>query len=110
MPEGVGTRLVVWRPANRWRGFLGSYRIEVDGADVGKVGRGRKLAVDVAAGVHEVRAVVAWTGSPTVRVTVPDGGTVLLKVEPSAGEVLHDLSTPDGWLLLTVDDDAAVET
>ncbi len=98
-----GARIVVRRPTGGYRDFLRSYKVEVDGVEVGKVGRGEQVEFTVAPGRHNVRAVIDWSGSPVLPVDVATGETARLVVK-SAGDMVDAVSQiwkRDSWLTLT---------
>jgi hypothetical protein len=97
-------RIVVRRPEGGYRDLIRSYWIEIDGVRAGKVARGEKVDFPVTPGVHDVRAVIDWTGSPSLRVEVADGETARLTVEPG-GTVFQpwDVFTREGYLKLHLD-------
>ena len=63
MPDVHGALIEVLRPRGGWRDRLRRYRIQVDGAEVGRLGRGGRIVVPVAPGRHEVRVRIDWAGS-----------------------------------------------
>jgi hypothetical protein len=99
---GPSARIAVRRPEGAWRDLLRSYWIEIDGIRVGTVRRGEQVQFPVEAGVHDVRAVIDWTGSPVVPVDVAEGGTARLRVGP-AGNAFQfwQLLRGDSYLELT---------
>jgi hypothetical protein len=58
------------RPARQDR--RRSYRIEIDGQVVGRLGSAGTLRVPVAAGIHDLRARIDWTSTPVVGVSLRD--------------------------------------
>jgi hypothetical protein len=97
-------RIVVRRPEGGYRDLIRSYWIEIDGVRAGKVARGGQADFPVPPGVHDVMAVIDWTGSPSLRVEVADGETARLTVEPggNAFQPWH-LLTREGYLKLRLD-------
>jgi hypothetical protein len=78
-------KIVVRRSHGPYRDLLRRYTIEVDGVVRGSVAREGQIEIEVPGGVHEVRATIDWTGSPSVPVQVRPGRTVTLQVEPAGG-------------------------
>jgi hypothetical protein len=79
--SATGT-IVVSRPSGGYRDLLRSYAIDVDGARAARVKAGGRAEIAVPAGEHDVRGVIDWLGSPTLRVGVPAGAEVELTVRP----------------------------
>src|SRR4051812_8886184 len=81
VPSSVRVR----RTKGGWRDRGRAYRIEVDGAEVGRLRRGQELVVDVAPGEHRVCARIDWTGSEAISVQVAPGATASVAVSPKNG-------------------------
>jgi hypothetical protein len=79
-----------------------SYRVEVDGREVGRLKPGETLEVPVSAGRHSVAARIDWSGSPAVNLDLNDGDRIDLTVKPSANGWTK-LFTRSGWLSLARD-------
>jgi hypothetical protein len=62
--------------------FFRSYEIFVNGESVGRLRRRSELRVERSAGTYTCRAVISWTGSPTVEAEVKPGQTTKLHVLP----------------------------
>jgi hypothetical protein len=95
-------RITVHRPESSHLDRLRSYWIEIDGVRVGTVARGEEVDIPVSVGAHDVRAVIDWTGSPSVHVDMAPGGRARLTVEPG-GNMLQfwRLWRRDSYLTLT---------
>lgn len=100
MTELAGT-IVVSRPGNWHRDALRAYLIRVDGFAAGKVRKGRQITINVTPGLHRVRALIDWSGSPELEVHVDAGATAHLIVEPAGSpfELWQALGTTR-WLQL----------
>ena len=103
--DAVGAVVVVRRPSGGYRDRLRSYRITVDGAEIGRLERGHDLRSPVEPGVHEIRAAIDWSGSPAVRVDLAAGETVGLTVRPAGSALLavFQIWRRDSWLKLSID-------
>lgn len=88
-----------------------AYRIEVDGVERGKLRRGQTLRIDVAPGVHAIRARIDWQGSEVVHVDVPQEDEVLVWVTPRAhiASFWALMFKPEGWLDIEVPNNAPPE-
>ena len=98
-------RIVVRRPKGAYRDAIRSYKIEIDGVVAGSVGPGDQVEFPVDPGEHSVRAVIDWTGSPVMPVTVGPGGTERLIVEPAgnAFTALLQIWKRDTYLTLSAE-------
>jgi hypothetical protein len=76
----------------------------VDGRQVGTIRDGETVDIEVPAGRHSVRLVIAWTGSHVVDVDVPEGGflTVRCSAKQTASALL-DLFSRTGWIHIEAD-------
>lgn len=101
----VTGRLVVQRPQEKYRDSLRAYHLEVDGAHVGEVRPGESVNCDLSPGSHSVRACIDWTGSPTIEVDVPPGGSICLRVEATGASGLAALFKRESYLRLIKLDD-----
>jgi hypothetical protein len=95
-------QIVINRPAYRFRDRPRRYRIEVDGVIVGEIRSGEELRVPATEGIHAVRALIDWSGSPSVEVTVSGTQSAHLVVRPAGKAVTAVLRafTHTGWLTL----------
>jgi hypothetical protein len=50
-----------------WRDRLGSYRVLVDGAEVGRLRSGETIEAEIASGSHVLSVKVDWVGSPEIQ-------------------------------------------
>ena len=73
-----------------WTDRFRRYRILVDGAEVGRLRQGERLAVEVAPGPHEVEARIDWCGSRVLEFECADEAPVEVVVR----------SAVRGWRLL----------
>jgi hypothetical protein len=97
-------RITVRRPGGFYRDRLRSYWIEIDGVRVGTLAWGEQIDFPVVAGGHDVRAVIDWTGSPSVHVEVAPGGHARLMVEPAGNSFqFWKVWKRDSYLELTVE-------
>jgi hypothetical protein len=97
-------RITVRRPEGFYSDRLRSYWIEIDRVRVGTVARGEQVDFPVGAGAHDVRAVIDWTGSPSVHVEVAPGGRARLIVEPAGNSLrFWRLWKRDSYLKLTAE-------
>ncbi|GAB4079840.1 hypothetical protein GCM10028783_07880 [Modestobacter muralis] len=101
--EEASARITVRRPKAVYRDRLRSYRVQIDGAEVGSLACGEELVLPVVPGTYRVRAVLDWSGSPMVDVDVAAGETVTLRVEPAGSAVAATFTAPrrDNWLHLS---------
>jgi len=97
--DGSGL-IVVSRPKGYYQDTLRSYRILIDGNEVGRIKRGETLPVTIPSGRHVVAAKIDWTGSPEVEVNVPPGGRVAATVKP--GDPIRGFFAKDKYLTLSV--------
>ena len=103
-PNGGGT-LRFERPRAGWRDRRGTYRVELDGGEVGTLRHGAEFTVPVAAGTHTVRGAISFTGSPKVKVRVRPGETTVVRFRPVAGNPLVHVAAPDTYLAIEVAED-----
>lgn len=103
-------KLLVSRPPGGYRDLLRAYKVQVDGVQAATVKRGGRVEIAVAAGQHDVRAVLDGFGSPTLRVMVPPDGDVEMAVRPGGSPVnaLWQMRRRDTYLSLTTDAFATV--
>lgn len=97
--------LVVSRPRRGTSDLFRSYKVLVDGEQIGSVKRGRSLSFPVAAGKHEVHLEINWCRSPSLEVEVRPGETSNLVCWPTfqAWRAQTALANPDKWISLTFD-------
>ena len=96
-------RIIVSRPAGRYRDALRSYRLEVDDVARGRLRPGEAMTVEVEPGRHAVRARLDWTGSPREEVSLGPGEEARLLVQPAgtAGTALPRMLGRTGYLRIT---------
>ena len=99
LAEGRGG-IRVYRPSGYYVNAVRSYRIFVDGEEVGSVRPGKSLDLQVEPGPHVVQGSLDWGGSREVSVDVDAGETVTLAVLPGAPTAAF--SKRDGLLELKV--------
>lgn len=75
-------QLEVSRARRGTAGLFSTYRVMVDGADVGGVRRGQSQLFHIALGRHEVHLEIAWTRSPSIEVDLAPGETAKLVCWP----------------------------
>lgn len=92
-------RITVSR-AKGWQDRVRSYRIELDGADVGKLKAGRTLELEVPPGRHILQARISSTGSPPYEVVAAEGAAVALRVVPAEGDALTRAKSGEDWLAI----------
>ncbi|WP_138756991.1 hypothetical protein [Modestobacter altitudinis] len=97
LAEGRGG-IRVHRPAGYYVNAVRTYKILVDGEEVGSVRPGRSLDLQVEPGRHVVRGSLDWGGSQDLSVDVAAGETVMLAVLP--GPPTAAFSKPNGVLEL----------
>jgi hypothetical protein len=90
MLEGVG-KVVVRRPAGKYRHALRSYVVRVDGAAIGKIAPGGEITSTIASGRHEIRAAISWTGSKSVRIDLIPDRTLTFEVRPAGNALMSVL-------------------
>ncbi|WP_127505430.1 hypothetical protein [Actinoplanes solisilvae] len=95
--------LRIHRPSRVWRDRFRTYQLEVDGQVAGVVRNGTELILPVRPGRHTVRAVIDWTGSAPLTVSVEGGDTVSIRVQPSNEPAREATGTPDSYLQLTLE-------
>jgi hypothetical protein len=89
--------------------FFRSYRILVDGGEIGTLERSGSLSVDLPAGPHTGQARISWTGSPEQSIDVLADAESRVCVCPTRHKVLDGVgnmrrSTSEaGWLILVPD-------
>jgi hypothetical protein len=81
-------RILITRPAGRYRDAVRRYRIEVDGSNVGTIGAGEELAIPAVEGAHVVQARIDWSGSPKITVTVSGDHLPRLVVRPAGNAAM----------------------
>lgn len=67
-----------------WMDRARSYKVHVDGEQVGEIANGGSLVVDVPDGTHEVQLRIDWCSSPVVRVEATSRTPVFLHCRPAA--------------------------
>ena len=106
IPRGEPGRVTFSRPKER-AGRFASYKIWLDHQLVGRLRYGESLTVEATAGIHECRATVQWSGSPSIRLSVMPNQDVRVSVRHAAlrpDETLIDQSVSrGGWLELVVE-------
>jgi hypothetical protein len=80
--------IVINREPQAYTDGLRTYEIWIDGELAGKIRRGERQLIDVAAGEHEVCLKIDWCCSPSVRVTLGAGESVELTAGPNAHPLL----------------------
>lgn len=103
LPEAdSGSQLEVSRAKRGTAGLFSTYRVMVDGAQVGEVGRGQSRFIRLASGRHEVHLEIAWARSPSVEVDVAPGETARLVCWPKfqAWQWRTALANPDECIVL----------
>jgi hypothetical protein len=85
------------RQSNPWRDRLRSYRLIMDGVQMGTLSRGSSLRYEVAPGQHHICLRVDWCRSRVLKFDVQPGETVSFICAASAGSwrALYDASL--GW-------------
>jgi hypothetical protein len=66
---------------------LRSYRVELDGIVVGKLGSGETTDFDVAPGHHRIRIRASWTGSQALSFQVKKGAVAHFECQPNGHSV-----------------------
>jgi hypothetical protein len=94
-----GAVISIRRSSGHYQDATRSYRIDVDGRQVGHLKPGESMEVPVAVGGHSVVARIDWSGSPAVHVDLGDGDELHLVVKPSANGWTK-LFSRSGWLSL----------
>lgn len=93
--------IAFYRPPTVWRDRFRAYRLVVNGVSVGKIRRGKVVRVAVQPGLHHVRALIDWSGSPWVAVDVPSGSEVRIQIEPAGNALMFwQAFSSDSWLRL----------
>lgn len=98
---GAGGFLEVSRSGASGRDGLRRYGLVVDGVDVAGLGIGERTVVPVTAGAHTLRAVIDWTGSEELVVTVAPGQRVGVLIEPAGGLNPFTAYSLDKYLRIT---------
>lgn len=99
-----GSFVRIYRPRSFRRDIFRAYRLEIDGRPVGSVRNGAETLVPVPAGEHDLRALIDWSGSKPLRVSVASGETVTVRVNATRTSATQAMQTTDGWLELTRED------
>jgi hypothetical protein len=87
----------------RYTGFAQTYKVLVDGQEIGTIKNGTTTSFDVAPGHHEIQLKIEITQSPPLEIDVPAGGTVPLTCGPRANPftaLLYTLFRPKRFLRL----------
>lgn len=84
-------KLVISREKALWQDRARQYAVVVDGEEVGKIGNGGELSVDLAPGSHTVQMRIDWCSSPALEVSLQAGNTVYLACGPAANPLLGGL-------------------
>ena len=74
--------LVVSRARDGYRDRFRRYKVFIDDAQVGLIGRGQTLRFDLPAGPHRLQLRIAWCSSPTLTATVEAGETTSFRCAP----------------------------
>jgi hypothetical protein len=86
MNSGPGT-IAIEREHARLRDRARSYKVLIDGTQVGVVGDGCSEIFSVTPGAHVVRLRLDWCKSDQVDLAVSDGGVVHLRCGPRGGSI-----------------------
>ena len=78
------TRLVVRREKSAWQDRLRSYRIMVDGKEVGQVSNGAELTAQIEPGTHLLQLQIDFCCSNSLEINVSPGETKTLECGPNA--------------------------
>jgi hypothetical protein len=102
------SKLEVTRVRRGTAGLFSTYRVVVDGTQVGEVRRGQSRLVSVSPGRHEVHIEIAWTRSQSMEVDIAPGDTVRLVCWPKfqAWQWQTALANPNECIILTHNTDA----
>ena len=98
-------RIIVRRPAGRYRDALWAYRLDVDGVGRGRLKPGQAMTVEVEPGPHAVQARLDWSGSPAHELSLGPGAEARLLVEPAgaAGTAVPRMFGREGYLRSTAE-------
>lgn len=98
-------RIIVRRPAGRYRDALRSYRLEVDGVARGSLKPGQAMTVEVEPGPHAVQARLDWSGSPAHELSLGPGAEARLLVGPAgtARTAFPRMFGREGYLRITAE-------
>jgi hypothetical protein len=84
---------------------LRSYRVELDGTIIGKVGAGETTDFDVEPGHHRIRIRSSWTGSQVLSFEIKKGAVAHFECQPNGHsftalvEIFKSLTTHgDPWI------------
>jgi len=78
------TNLVIRREKNVWQDRLRSYRVIVDGREVGQVANDAVLTARVEPGAHLVQLQIDWCHSNRLEISIAPGETKTLECGPNA--------------------------
>jgi hypothetical protein len=76
--------MIINRVSHGYTDRFRAYEIWIDGNLAGKIRRGERQRIEVAAGEHEVCLRIDWCRSPSVRVRLGIGESVELSAGPNA--------------------------
>ncbi|MFE2582928.1 hypothetical protein [Streptomyces sp. NPDC059378] len=96
-PPGHGT-VVLSRVRGSYRDALRRYAVLLDDAQVGSIGRGQTLRLEVPSGAHQLQLKIDWCSSRPLTALVEPGRTVCFISSPGgdASEGLADVSANRG--------------
>lgn len=83
--------LVVSRAPDGGRDQFRRYKVFIDDTQVGLIGRGQTLRLDLPVGPHRLQLRIAWCSSPTLTAMVEPGETTYFRCAPG-GEPAEALS------------------
>ena len=105
----MGTGHITFYRERPRQDFLRSYRILVDGGEIGTLDHDDSLSIDLPEGPHTAQARISWTGSPEQSFDVLTDVNTRVCVCPSLrdgfvfGDLRRSLSRA-GWLMLVPDE------
>ena len=105
----MGTGRVTFYRERPWQDFFRSYRILVDGGEIGTLECSGSLSVDLPAGPHTGQARISGTGSPEQSIEVLADAETRICVCPTPQKVLDGVgnmrrsTSESGWLILVPD-------
>ena len=82
------TQIRFKRDAAVWQDKLRSYRILIDGKDVGSIGERAQVDVQVGPGKKKVQFKIDWCTSPVIEVNVQAGATETVTCGPNSHPLL----------------------
>ncbi|PRC92909.1 hypothetical protein [Solimicrobium silvestre] len=82
------SKLIVQRHKAIWQDAARDYVILVDGKELGRVGNGSEIEIQIKPGTHTVQLKIDWCRSPKITITVATEQAITLDCGPNSTPLL----------------------